>query len=115
MFEKKKKEETNMKDVEKQVDDIKQEKPKLSFDRPDRKEVEVDQPQQTIQETQEQETEVLKTFVVSVLDVEDQLNIGVIAPDIMTALQKFAIQFQPEFRYPMTALNIVIEEITFIK
>jgi len=111
MFKKDKKEENEMKEVEQKVDEIKQ-KPKLAFDtkeaQPQPEAVQQPAPQQPQQPE-------LKTYVVSMIDTEDQLNIGVIAPDIMTALQKFAVQFQEEFKLPVQALNIVVEEINFIK
>jgi hypothetical protein len=99
----KKKMEKELQEVEKEVDEIRQQKPHISFDKERQPQPQAPPPYVPN-----------KNFLVTISDAETQVNLGVIAPNIMIAIKKFADKYQTDFN-DLLFLNILIEEIEFIQ
>jgi len=89
-------------EVEQKVDEIKQ-KPHISFDK------------QAQQQEQAQQVPPVqnRSFLITVSDAETQINLGVIAPNIIVAIAKFIKKYQNDFD-DLFFLNLNIEEIEFL-
>ena len=86
-----------MEEIDKKVDEIEQ-KPHMSFDK------KAESKQQTVQD---------RNYLVTISDGETQINLGVIAPNIMIAVRKFADKYQNDFN-DLVLLSLDIQEIEFI-
>jgi len=84
-------------EIEQKVDNIEQ-KPHISFDKQEKEKV----------------SENNKSYLITISDVETQINLGVIAPNIMIAIQKFSQKYQNDFN-ELILLSIDIQEIEIIE